>query len=431
MRSRLLRRRAATAAGLYASVALGIAATIVAARGFEKEEFARFAVVLAAASFFQLMLDLTVEDALTKYGFRYATAGDWGKLRRLFQVATRLKLLGGVLAGAVLVAIAPIADWLFSDEGLASAFLVAALLPLVQCTENVSTSALLLRERYDVRGAYQAVAQAGRLLAVALGVRHGVTWTIAAIVIAQALATAGVWIAGRIALQRFPRVATAPLDEDVPGLRAFVVQSSLATGLVSIRTTAASLILGVVAGASAVGVLRIALAPQSGFAAASSPVRLILLAEQTRDWERGRERDVLAGVRRYMLCALAIAVVSVPVFLAAMPWLVTTVFGDKWTEATEPARIVLVAAAIQLVFGWSKSFPTTIGRPGLRIVTHGIETAVLLPVTALLGARFGVDGAAFAILASSVVFALVWTVLLRRIRFDSAARVAAREAQAV
>ncbi len=52
--------------------------SIVAARGFSLVEFGLFATVLAATGFFQSLLDLTVEDSLTKYGFRYVVAEDWG-----------------------------------------------------------------------------------------------------------------------------------------------------------------------------------------------------------------------------------------------------------------------------------------------------------------------------------------------------------------
>ncbi len=164
MRSRLLWRRAATAAGLYASVALGILATVVAARILGLQAFGLYATALAAASFFQMLLDLTVEDALTKVGFRYVAAGDWGRLRRLFSVATRIKLAGGVARRSRARRCSPRSPTrLFDTTGLTSAILVAALLPLVQCTENVSTSALLLRGRYDLRGAYQTFAQALKL----------------------------------------------------------------------------------------------------------------------------------------------------------------------------------------------------------------------------------------------------------------------------
>lgn len=431
MRSRLLWRRTATAAGLYASVALGILATVVVARRLGLDDFGVYATALAAASFFQVLLDLTVEDALTKVGFRYVAAEEWGKLRRLFAVATRLKLAGGALATLALLLLAPVADAVFDSDGLTSAMLVAALLPLAQCTENVSASALLLRGRYDLRGAYQTLAQALKLVAVAIGARYGPEQALLGVVLAQAVATGAVWVLGRRTLARFPDAPAEPLGDDREGIRSFVLQSSLATGVVSARTTLAPLILGVVAGSTQVGLLRIAQAPQSGFSAASSPVRLILLTEQTRDWEHGHEQRVLSGVTRYMAGAMAVAVVAVPVFLLAMPWLVEVVFGEEYLDAVDAARIVLVAAAIHLVLGWTKSFPTTIGRPGLRIVSHGAETVVLLPLTALLGARWGVTGAAVAILISAVTYAVVWAVLLHRVRTEADARAAAGAQEAL
>ena len=101
-----------------------------------------------------------------------------------------------------------------------------------------------------------------------------------------------------------------------------------------------------------------------------------------------------------------------------MPWLVRVVFGSEFLPAVDAARIVLVSAAILLVLGWTKSFPVTIGRPRLRIITHGLETIVLLPLVLILGDRWGVTGAAVAILVSTLVFAAAWLVVLSRIRAE-------------
>jgi O-antigen/teichoic acid export membrane protein len=417
MRSRLLWRRSATAAGLYASVALGICATIVATRVLGVEQFGVFATALAAAAFFQILLDLTVEDALTKLGFRYIAAEEWGKLHRLFAVTTRLKLIGGGLGSLALVILAPLGEALFGGHDIGLAILAAAPLPLVQGPENVAATALLLRGRYDLRGTYQTLSQGLRLAGIAIGVHYGVVEAILGIVIAQLISTVVVWQVGRAALARFPSAPEEPLTADRAEIIRFVGQSSAATAMVSARAALAPLILGVVAGPTQVGFLRVAQAPQSGYSAASSPVRLILLTEQTRDWEHGRQHDVLRGITRYMLGAGAIALVALPIFLWAMPWLVR-IFGVDYLPAVDAARIILVAASIQLVLGWTKSFPTTIGRPSLRIVAHGVETAFLLPLVALLGSSNGVTGAAVATLISTLAFAATWGVLLFRVRGD-------------
>lgn len=418
MSSRVFRRRSATAAWIYVAVAFGIVGTIVAARVLGLAEFGVFMTALAAVGFFQTLLDLTVEESLTKYGFRYVATEEWGRLRRLFRQMLLLKIVGGALATGLLLALSPVADTVFGENGVGAALLAAALLPLVQAPENVGSTALLLHSRYDLRGAYQAGSGGLRLAAIAIGAPHGVTAALAAMVVAQAISTAAVSVVGVAALRRFPHAPPRALEEDVPGIRSFVLQSSVATGVISLRSTLVPLVLGVVAGPTQVGLLRVGQTPQTGLAAASSPARLVLLTEQTRDWEGGQHVSVLAGVRRYTIGAGALMVVAVPVFFLAMPWLVETVFGAEYTGAVDAARIVLLAAAIQFAIGWTKSLPVTIGRPQLRIVTHGLETIVVIPLVAVLGAEWGATGAAVAVLVSTVVFAAAWAVALARIRSD-------------
>jgi O-antigen/teichoic acid export membrane protein len=430
MGSRLLWRRSATAVGLYASTTFGILGTIVAARVFSLREFGLYATVMVVTGFFQSLLDLTVEESLTKYGFRYAAAEDWGRLRELFRRALQLKLVGGVLAGFALLALAPFADAIFRGDGLAGPVAVAAALPLIQAPENVAGTAVLLRGRYDIRSALQTFSMGLRLGAIAIGTHYGLIETIVALVVAQALATSVAGVVGAAAFRRFPAVAAHGLAGDRRGILWFVLQSSAATGLISLRNALAPLLLGIVAGPTQVGLFRIAQAPLTGFLAASSPVRLILLTEQTRDWERGEIRRVLGQVRRYTLVATAVCAVSVPVFYWLMPDLIELVFKPRYLAATDAARIILLAAAVYLVVGWTKSLPVTIGRPGLRLVTHGIEMAVLLPLVVVLGLEWGATGAAVAMLASSVVFALVWAVLYVRISRDPHLSPRAREVTA-
>jgi len=420
MAARLLRRRSATAAWIYAAVACGIVGTIVAARVLGRDDFGVFALALAAVGFFQILLDLTVEESLTKYGFRYVAAEDWGRLRRLFRQMLLLKVLGGALATVILVALAPFADEIFGADGVGQALLAAALLPLVQCSENVGATALLLHSRYDLRGVYQAGSAGLRLLAIVIAAPLGVTKTLVAMVVAQAIATGVISVVGLVALRRFPPAPARDLAEDVPGIRSFVLQSSVATGVISARTTLVPLVLGVVAGPTQVGLFRIAQTPQTGLAAASSPARLMMLTEQTRDWERGARASVLAGVRSYSKWAGALMVVAVPVFFLAMPWLIDVVFGTEYDGAVDAARVVLLAGALQFAMGWTKSLPVTIGRPRLRIVTHGLETLVAIPLVVILGAEWGATGAAVAVLASTVAFAAAWLAVIARLRTEVA-----------
>ena len=295
MRSRLFWRRSAAAAGIYASVVLGFLGTVIVAHAFTTRLLGLYAIVIAATGFFQTLLDLTIEEALVKYGFRFQEREDWGRLRRLFGRALQLKLAGGVVAGLCLLAVAPAAHALFGDGRLLKPMLIAAALPLVQAPENVGGVALILRGRYDIRAFFLFVSMALRLGAIAVGTRYGLTETIAAIVVAQVLATAAVLGAGWVAFRRNPRVDAVPIGEERPEIARFVMQSTLATGVVALRGTLSPLLLGVVSSPNQVGYFRVAQSPQQGFAALSAPARLVLLTEQTRAWERGTRESVVNG----------------------------------------------------------------------------------------------------------------------------------------
>src|SRR5919204_2766430 len=169
MRSRLFWRRSVAAAGTYSSAVLGFLGTVVALHVFSTQTFGLYAIVLAATGFFQSLFDLTVEEALVKFGFRYVTREDWGRLRRLFRSAVTFKVGGGVVATIALLALAPAAHALLHKHGLATPLAVAALIPLAQCTENVGGVALILRERYDIRALFLTLSMTLRFIAIVVG----------------------------------------------------------------------------------------------------------------------------------------------------------------------------------------------------------------------------------------------------------------------
>ena len=420
MRSRLFWRRSAAAAGTYASAALGFGATVVALHVFSTETFGRYALVLAATAFAQSLLDLTVEEALVKFGFRYVTREDWGRLRRLFSSAIVFKLVGGVLATGLLLALAPAANSLLHKHGLTTPLLIGAFLPLAQCTENVGGVAIVLRGRYDIRAFFLFVSMALRFTAIAVFASQGLTATIAAMVVAQVIATTAVSAAGWAAFQRFPQRASVSLAEERRDILSFVGQSTAATAVISLTAPLSLLVLGRVSTTTEVAYFRAAMSPQQAFAVVSAPARLILLTEQTRDWERGTRDAVFTAIRWYMLGMAALAVAILPPLLVFTPELAKLLFSAKNVGAVDATRIVIVAGALRMVYGWTKSFPVSIGRPSLRIWTHGVELLVLIPLVAILGREWGATGAASAVLASSVAFCIYWTFLFLRIRREPA-----------
>jgi O-antigen/teichoic acid export membrane protein len=416
MASRVIRRGTATAAGVWGSALVGFLGTVVAARLLGVDDFGVFAIVVSTAGFVQLLLDLTVEEAIVKYGTRYSAAEDWGRFRRLLRLALGVKLAGGVVGALAILALAPFAESIFGHDGLVAALVVAAFLPVAALPEAVAAAVLVVRGRYDVRGALLTLAMLLRLGALAIGASFGVVEAVAAVVVAQAVTSAVTVFVGLWSLRTVGRGADVPLGDDAAELRAFVLRSSIGSGIVSARGLLAPALLGLVSTVPQVAFFRAAQAPQAGFANLSAPARLVLLSEQTRDFERGRHDRMWAFLERYVAGTAVFAVVAVPVFWWLMPDLVRVVFGDDYAGATDAARLILLAAAIQLVWGWTKSLPVSIGRPGLKILTHGCELLAFVPLVLVLGAEWGATGAAAAVAISTGVFALVWTIVLVRLR---------------
>lgn len=413
---RLFVRRSLTAVGIYASVLLGFAATVVAARRFESTAvFGLYTLVLAATGFFQTLFDVTVEEAVVKFGFSYSAAEDWGRLRELVRSALAVKLAGGLFGAAGIGVLAPFADALFGDDRLRDALFVAAAIPAIQSLEGLAGAILLLRGRYDVRSTFLVWSMALRLAAIWFGAPRGLVTAVALVVVAQVVATASIGLVGLAALRRFPDVPRVPLTEERRAIVRFVVQSSAATGVISIRTYVTPLLLGMVSTAAQVSYFRVGQAPQSGFQALSAPARMVLLTEQTRDWAQGRQRRVVRGIRNYSLLAAAVLVVILPPLYWWMPDIVRILYGGEYVPAADAARVFLIAAGVQFLVGWTKSFPVTIGRPGLRIVTHGVESLVIVPLALLLGHEWGATGAAAAVVAGVCVFAALWAAIAMRV----------------
>ncbi len=417
MRSRVIWRRSATAIFVYLSAGLGFGASVVATRELGVNAYARFAAVIAASIFFQQMFDLTAEESLIKFGFRYIENARFARLRRLFALALSFKLAGGLIAGGLLIALSPFAKEFWGAGGVAVPMMIAAAISVAQAPEGISASAIILSGRYELRALLLAVSMGLRLAGIAIGCHWGVDGAIAGMAIAQVVATSVLGTVGLLAFRRFPQTTSEALGEDRRPLGRFLVASTLASSLDSARGTLGTSLVPTVAPIVQAGYFSNAQAPDTGFAALSGPARLVMLAEQTRDYEAGHHDRVYAMLRRYIVATSLLMAVAVPFFWWLMPVLMGLAYGtDFRLHATAAARLVLVSAALRLIWGWTKSFPVSIGRPGLRVIAQGIEIAVFVPLVLVFASRWGATGAAGAMLVSTSVFCAVWTVLLWRLR---------------
>jgi O-antigen/teichoic acid export membrane protein len=284
-------RRSVTAGGMYTATVLGFLGSLIALRVLEPDGAGRFSLAVGTAAFFQLLLELTSDEALIKFGFRYSEQGDWGKFHRLVRLMFGFEFFASLVAG-VLVAIAGVVSPALFNADLLEPMLIAALLPTLNAIESMAAAALVLRRRYDVRAVFLTYSMALRLVGIAVGAHYGVTAAVLGVVLAQIVSTLSIAGVGLVALRRFPHVAPTSLQADRKPLLSFVIHSTAGTTLASLRAWAAPLALGIVQHPTQVGLFRGAQAPLQGIAAFTAPLRLILLTEQTRERERGNTEKI-------------------------------------------------------------------------------------------------------------------------------------------
>jgi O-antigen/teichoic acid export membrane protein len=363
----------------------------------------------------QVFVDLTIDEVVVKYGNRYVAREQWGRFRRLMHVGLVVKVAGGAAGTLCMVVAALLSPWLWQTGGVQGALLIASVIPLIQQPEGMAGAVLTLRNRYDLRGWFLLWAMTLRLGAIVLAAPHGLLALFAAIVAAQLVSTLSVGAVGLAAFRRYPRAEPEPLGEDRRAIRAFTIQSSIASGLLSLRSSLPTVLIGVVARAHEVAGFRAAQAPQTAFQTLSAPARLVLLAEQTRDVEHGRPERAFALLHRYIRGTAVAACIVTPPAWVFMPSLVRLVYGARYVTDVDAFRVMLLAAAVGLVFGWTRTFPVSIGRVGLRTAGQLVEVGTLVPAVLLLGALYGATGAAAGVLAGSVALGLFWTVGLLRL----------------
>src|SRR5205823_4311964 len=117
--------------------------------------------------------------------------------------------------------------------------------------------------------------------------------------------------------------------------RAFTIQSTMSSGLMSLRSFLPTVLVGAVAKAPEVAGFRAAQAPQTALQTLSAPARLVLLAEQTRDVEHGRPERAFALLHRYIGGTAALAAIVTPLAWWQMPALVRLVYGSKYVPAVD------------------------------------------------------------------------------------------------
>lgn len=419
------RRVGVASAGVWASSGFSVVATIIAARSLGATDYGRVVLAVAIAGLVSTFLDLTLEEAVVHHGSRSLVSGDFGRLRALLRVALGLDLAIGIgVSALVFLAAGPLAGLVGHHELSPHFVQLAVLTTLARTMDGVTGAVLLLAGRPDVRGLMGAF---GGLITVFLVLVAAQFDTAEAVLLAFAAAALLQQIVQGHAAWRYGwrHWAKGSRVGDSRGwlkvLLPFGMFSSVTTSLTAMTRGILPIILGRLAGPTAVGVFDVALFPARASNVASGPLRLALLPEQARLSAEGRWDTLFRATRLHTLAGLAIGIPAAIAGWFVLPWLLPLLYSGSFTDSILPAQILLIAAASSLSVSWSKTFPAAIGRPGVRTAVVFVQGLVTIGLVLLLS-RHAALGAAIALSVTSLLTAIAWLPLARRLLAAKAAR---------
>jgi O-antigen/teichoic acid export membrane protein len=394
-----------TAIAVYLATLLAFLGTIVVARALGPREFGTVVLAVAIATLFATLLDLTLEEAVVHHGHRALAQGDVGGVLGLVRTSLILDVAIGIGVSASLVLMAaPLADLASAgrlDPGLVR---LAALVTVASTAESTMGAVLQVAGRPDLRGWVKAWTNLARLAGVLVAVQIG---TAEAVIVAyaagNAVGTLGYGlVAWRLARRRWAAGANSRvLRVPVKKLIRFGFHTSITTSVAAASGALIPVILGRLAGPTAVGEFRVGMFPVFLSDSASGPIRLVLFPEQARLSAVGDLAQLRRAIRGHTLAALALSLPFAVVGWFALPWLLPLLFSEQFDEAVLPARILLLAAVVRFSGAWFKTLPAALGRPELRTALAVLELVVMISLLIVLGGQ-GSEGAAIAVTAASV-----------------------------
>lgn len=161
------------------------------------------------------------------------------------------------------------------------------------------------------------------------------------------------------------------------------------------------IILGVTAGAAAVGIFgfawRLVDMPRSAIASGLMSYALPTFAR----------RQSQIGELRALFCKATwgTALIVMPLFIglaAVAPQLVPWLFGEKWQDAILPVQLLAMMVAVSQVMIFAPTVMTAVKRPTMTLASDTVATLFALIVTVYFGAAYGAVAGAIAMVGRSL-----------------------------
>jgi O-antigen/teichoic acid export membrane protein len=395
---------------------------IVLARILGVTDFGLLALIVAYVEFLNRFFDVRVWETATKYIGTFWEKRDYERTRSMVKLSYIVDITSGILAFAIAVLTANIANKYFINSPQAYTLILICSTSLLIDTAN-STSDSILRvfnkfKKIAFISSIQTffrVALVCLVLFVGLGIKGVLFIYVAASFFGFAIRF---WAVSKtlneFKLSGWWRAKLALIRDQWREIAWFLTNTSFtATLKMGNENFLGILALGYFSGKDAAAYYKIARSAVKLMTRFSDPLHQAIYPELVRISKSEGLTDFI-NLIRYSLKTLLKFTIPLTVIILLLPeQLISIFFGREYIAASNTFRVITIAALISLLTFWINSALLAIGKPGLRTVLDVITTTTYVGLLLILVPRFSYLGAGFAFLGYAITKSSVSFIFLR------------------
>jgi O-antigen/teichoic acid export membrane protein len=403
---------------------LGFAQAVVLGRALGVDGYGLLAFIIAFVTTVNSVVDIRVWESVTKFVGDYHARGEHGRARATVKLAYLVDLGTGVIAFALVAALAPLAADRFVHDAAVAPYLVLYAGTLLVATVNDTSMALLrVFDRFRWLSTERVASAVVRL--ALLWAAAALTGRLGPVLVAYVAVELG---RGLVLLVLGLRASRAALTDPGPDhlgtirgrfaeFRHFTLQNAATTVLSLITRQLDILILTAIHAPREVALYRMARNFGQLLARITDPVYHAIYPELVRlaaipAASPGEIRTFIVRSMRIVLPVILL-VGLIAVFGARL--ILERAVGSDFVAATLPLQIIVGGALIHASFLWARPLVLATGRPQISTIAHAAGAVTLVLASILLVPRFGAVG-------SAITFVLVSAVTVGVLAFGATRR---------
>jgi O-antigen/teichoic acid export membrane protein len=395
---------------------------IVLARVLGVTDFGLLALIVAYVEFLNNFFDVRVWETATKYIGTFWEKRDYERTRSMVKLSYMLDISTGILAFAIAVLTANIANkYLIHSPQAYTLILIYSISLLIDTANSTSDSILRVFNKFKKIAfissfqTFLRVAFVSLVLFTGLGIKGVLFIYVAASFIGFAIR---IWTVSQtlneFKLSGWWRAKLALIRDQWREIAWFLTNTSF-TGTLKMgnENFLGILALGYFSGKDAAAYYKIARSAVKLMTRFSDPLHQAIYPELVRISKSEGLTDFINLIRYSLKTLLKFTIPLSIIILILAEQLINIFFGKDYLAATNTLRVITIATLISQLTFWINSALLAIGKPGLRTVLDVITTTTYVGLLLILVPRFSYLGAGFAFLGYAIIKSSVSFIFLR------------------